>query len=53
MDLGDRRDEAKALLAEATKLSSPKVLGFRLKGEWSQATPIFERAGLLFRVRPI
>lgn len=50
MDFGDRREEAQGLLKEATKLSSPKVMGIRLKGDWSQATPVFERAGLLFRV---
>ena len=50
MDFGDRRAEAQAILKEATKLSAPSFLGMRLKGDWTQATPIFERAALLFRV---
>ena len=52
MDFGDRREEANALLKEATKLSNPSFLGMRLKGDWPQATPLFERAALLFRVGP-
>lgn len=51
MDFGDRRAEAQSVLKEATKLSAPSFLGMRLKGDWSQATPMFERAALLFRVR--
>ncbi len=51
MDFGDRRAEAQSILKEATKLSAPSFLGMRLKGDWIQATPMFERAALLFRVR--
>jgi hypothetical protein len=50
MNFGDRRSEAQAILKEATKLSAPSFLGMRLKGDWTQATPMFERAALLFRV---
>lgn len=49
MDFGDRRAEAQSIFKEATKLSAPSFLGMRLKGDWSQATPMFERAALLFR----
>jgi len=51
MDFGDRRSEAESLFKEATKLSTSSFLGMRLKGEWARATPLFERAGLLYRVR--
>jgi hypothetical protein len=49
MDLG-REKEAHALRKEAEKMINPSFLGLRLKGDWPQATPLFERAGLLFRV---
>jgi len=51
MDLGDRRSEAQALFKEANKLSNPSFMGMRLKGEWTRATPLFERAAMLFKVR--
>ena len=51
MDFGDRRGEADKLLKEANKLRNPSFLGFRVKGDWTQATPLFERAALLYRVR--
>jgi hypothetical protein len=50
MNFGDRRAEAQSIFKEATKLSAPSFLGMRLKGDWIQATPMFERAALLFRV---
>jgi|688.fasta_scaffold1387547_1 hypothetical protein len=53
MDFGDRRAEAQSILKEATKLSAPSFLGMRLKGDWMQATPMFERAALLFRVSQV
>ena len=51
MDFGDRRAEAESIVKEATRLSAPSFLGMRLKGDWTQATPMFERAALLYRVR--
>jgi hypothetical protein len=50
MNFGDRTEEAKGLLKEANKLSNPSILGFRVKGDWTQSTPLYERAALLFRV---
>ncbi len=50
MDFGNRTEEAKGLLKEANKLANPSFLGLRIKGDWTQATPLYERAGLLFRV---
>jgi hypothetical protein len=48
--MGDRLREAEKLCKEATKLTTPSLLSFRLKGEWEQATPLWERAAMLFRV---
>lgn len=45
--------EAEKLCKEATKLTTPSLLSFRLKGEWEQATPLLERAAMLFRVRRV
>lgn len=50
MDLG-KHSEAEALFKQAVKLTTPNMLAFRIKGDWSSATPLFERAGLLYRVR--
>lgn len=41
--------EADKLYKEATKLTTPSLLRFRLAGEWEQATPMFERAGMLYK----
>ena len=46
----DRLREAEKLQKEATKMTTPSLLAFRLKAEWEQATPMFERAAMLFRV---
>lgn len=47
----DRSKEADKLYKEAVKLTTPSLLRLRLAGEWEQATPMFERAGMLFKVR--
>lgn len=50
--LGDHRgarSEADALVKEATRLTSPSLWAMRMKGDWAQATPLFERAALLYR----
>lgn len=46
--MGDRLGEAERLWKEATKLTTPGLLRWSL--DWEQATPMFERAGQLFRV---
>lgn len=46
--MGDRQAEAERLWKEATKLTTPGLLRWSL--DWEQATPMFERAGQLFRV---
>ena len=48
--MADRIREAEKLWSEATKLTTPSLLSFRLKSEWEQATPLLERAGMLFKV---
>ncbi len=48
--MADRIAEADKLCKEATKLSAPSFLSFRLKGEWERATPLWERAAMLYRV---
>lgn len=45
--MGDRLAEAERLWKEATKLTTPGLLRWSL--DWEQATPMFERAGQLFR----
>jgi hypothetical protein len=51
MDFSSRRGEAQSLVKEANKLANPSFLGMRMKGDWLGATPLYERAALLFRVR--
>ena len=43
--------EADKLVKQANKLSSPALLTLRLKGDWEQATPLYEKAAGLYRVR--
>lgn len=45
---GNRMEEAEKALKEATKLTTPGLLRWSL--DWEQATPLFERAGMLFKV---
>lgn len=47
--MNDKLREAEKLLKEATKLTTPSVLTLRLKPEWETATPLFERAAMLFK----
>eukprot|EP00889_Picochlorum_renovo_P005816 jgi/Picre1/32846/NNA_008175.t1 len=49
MDFSSRRGEAQSLVKEANKLANPSFLGMRMKGDWLGATPLYERAALLFR----
>lgn len=50
MFAGASKEEADKLLRDANKLVTPNMLLFKLKGDWLQATPMFERAALLYRV---
>ena len=43
--------EADKLMKQARKLSSPSMLGLRMRGDWEQATPLFERAGTQYKVQ--
>jgi hypothetical protein len=51
MDFSSRRGEAQKLLKDANKLANPSFLGMKMKGDWGSATPLYERAAILFRVR--
>lgn len=46
----DRRAEAEKLYKEAVKLTTPSLLSLRMRGEWERATPLLERAAMLFKV---
>ena len=43
--------EAEKLEAKARKLTSPAVLSLRWSADWEKATPLFEKAAGLFKVR--
>jgi hypothetical protein len=45
----DKRGEAEKLYKEAVKLTTPSLLSMRMRGEWERATPLFERAAMLFK----
>ncbi|KAI3428586.1 hypothetical protein D9Q98_007408 [Chlorella vulgaris] len=45
----DKRKEADKLYKEAVKLTTPSLLSFRMRGEWEQATPLLERAAMLYK----
>ena len=42
--------EADKLMKQARKLSSPSMLSLRMRGDWEQATPLFEKAGAQYKV---
>lgn len=42
--------DADKLMKQAKKLSEPSLLTMRLKGDWEQATPLYEKAAGLYRV---
>lgn len=48
--LGSESEGDKQMKA-AAKLCQPSFLSFRLAADWDQATPLFERAALNFKVR--
>lgn len=49
MDFSSKLAEAQRAHKEASKLSAPTFLGIRMKADWSSATPLWEKAALLFR----
>ena len=49
MDFSGKLAEAQRAHKEATKLSAPTFLGIRMKADWSSATPLWEKAALLFQ----
>ncbi len=48
MDFSSKLADAQRAHKEASKLSAPAFLGIRLKADWSRATPMWEKAALLF-----
>ena len=52
-NMASKMKEAESAYKEATKLVTPSVLSLRLKPEWEAATPLFERAAMLFKVRGV
>ena len=44
--------EGDNLWKAAKKYTSPSVLSFRMKSDWEQAGPLYEKAATCFRVRP-
>lgn len=44
--------EAEKHWKAAQKLTSASFLAFRLKSDWEQAGPLYEKAANAFRVRP-
>jgi hypothetical protein len=45
-------EEAEQLMRKAEGSMAPSLLSFRLSPDWETACPLFERAALLFKVRP-
>lgn len=44
--------EADKMIKEAKGLCQPSVFNLRLKADWEQATPLYEKAALIYKVRP-
>eukprot|EP00878_Enallax_costatus_P031132 GHUV01034009.1.p2 GENE.GHUV01034009.1~~GHUV01034009.1.p2 ORF type:complete len:108 (-),score=13.14 GHUV01034009.1:878-1201(-) len=51
--MGDKIVEADKLLSKANKYWAPSLLDFRLKPDWEAAAPLFEKAAMLYKVRPL
>lgn len=43
--------DADKLMKQANKLAAPSLLAMRMRGEWEQATPLYEKAASIYRVR--
>ena len=41
--------EGDKLMKQANKLSAPALLAMRMRGDWEQATPLYEKAAVLFK----
>lgn len=41
---------ADELFEKATKLTQPNVIALRLRPDWEQATPLFEKAAIAYKV---
>lgn len=48
--MGDKIVEADKLMSKANKYWGPSLLDFRLKPDWEAASPLFEKAALLYKV---
>lgn len=48
MDFSGKLAEAQRAHKDASKLSAPTFLGIRMKADWPNATPMWEKAALLF-----
>ncbi len=46
----EKEKEADKLMKKGNKEISPSLLDFRLKSDWEQAAPLFEKAALLYKV---
>ena len=49
MNFNSKLEDALAARKQASKLSAPTFLGIRMKGDWPNATPLYEKAALLFQ----
>jgi hypothetical protein len=47
----ERLAEAQGVYKVAMKAAAPSLLALRLAGDHARATPLFERAGQMFKVR--
>ena len=43
-------EEADKLMKQADKHCNPSFFSMRIKGDWEQATPLYERAAKLYKV---
>lgn len=43
-------EAADKLFEKATKLTQPSVIALRLRPDWEQATPLFEKAAIAYKV---
>lgn len=51
VDAPAKLKEAEQLMKKAKKYWEPSLLEFRMKPDWETAGPLFEKAGLAYRVR--
>jgi hypothetical protein len=46
----EKEKEADTMMKKANKLIKPSLFDFRLKPDWEEAAPLFEKAALLYKV---